>query len=86
MARIINIGPCSILCEHLLLCYHYLCSSLLTPCVMPSQLHYASSIFFGRDVLNDSYFHLLCNQTRPHATVEVEISEDMQHVHFDFNR
>lgn len=24
-------------------------------------------------------------QTRPHATVEVEISEDMQHVHFDFN-
>uniref|UniRef100_A0A7N0RHF9 Transcription factor-like protein DPB n=1 Tax=Kalanchoe fedtschenkoi TaxID=63787 RepID=A0A7N0RHF9_KALFE len=25
-------------------------------------------------------------QTRPHATVEVEISEDMQLVHFDFNR
>ncbi|KAK8498760.1 hypothetical protein V6N13_135814 [Hibiscus sabdariffa] len=25
------------------------------------------------------------NQTRPHATVEVEISEDMQLVHFDFN-
>ncbi|EEE51023.1 hypothetical protein OsJ_31665 [Oryza sativa Japonica Group] len=24
-------------------------------------------------------------QTRPHATVEVEISEDMQLVHFDFN-
>ncbi|KAL4189929.1 hypothetical protein AMTRI_Chr08g209510 [Amborella trichopoda] len=24
-------------------------------------------------------------QTRPHATVEVEISEDMQFVHFDFN-
>ncbi|KAH6558565.1 hypothetical protein KP509_1Z056800 [Ceratopteris richardii] len=24
-------------------------------------------------------------QTRPHATVEVEISEDMQSVHFDFN-
>ena len=54
---------------------------------MPSQLHYASSIiFFGLDVLSDSYLHLLCNQTRPHATVEVEISEDMQLVHFDFNR
>ncbi|RYQ94283.1 hypothetical protein Ahy_B08g089174 [Arachis hypogaea] len=25
-------------------------------------------------------------QTRPHATVEVEILEDMQLVHFDFNR
>ncbi|KAJ4970284.1 hypothetical protein NE237_003383 [Protea cynaroides] len=25
-------------------------------------------------------------QTRPHATVEIEISEDMQLVHFDFNR
>ena len=25
-------------------------------------------------------------QTRPNATVEVEISEDMQLVHFDFNR
>ncbi|KAI3879491.1 hypothetical protein MKX03_014111 [Papaver bracteatum] len=25
-------------------------------------------------------------QTRPHATVEVEISEDMQLVHFDFNK
>lgn len=25
-------------------------------------------------------------QTRPQATVEVEISEDMQLVHFDFNR
>jgi hypothetical protein len=25
-------------------------------------------------------------QTRPQATVEVEISEDMQVVHFDFNR
>ncbi|XP_012704658.1 transcription factor-like protein DPB isoform X1 [Setaria italica] len=25
------------------------------------------------------------NKTRPHATVEVEISEDMQLVHFDFN-
>nr|GMD90598.1 transcription factor-like protein DPB isoform X1 [Ipomoea batatas] len=25
-------------------------------------------------------------QTQPHATVEVEISEDMQLVHFDFNR
>ncbi|XLT12005.1 hypothetical protein HN51_057695, partial [Arachis hypogaea] len=24
-------------------------------------------------------------QTRPHATVEVEILEDMQFVHFDFN-
>ncbi|EPS59823.1 hypothetical protein M569_14983 [Genlisea aurea] len=24
-------------------------------------------------------------QTRPHATVEVEISEDMHLVHFDFN-
>ncbi|XLR36502.1 hypothetical protein S83_064402, partial [Arachis hypogaea] len=24
-------------------------------------------------------------QTRPHATVEVEILEDMQLVHFDFN-
>ncbi|TQD80171.1 hypothetical protein C1H46_034294 [Malus baccata] len=26
-----------------------------------------------------------CDLTRPHATVEVEISEDMQLVHFDFN-
>ncbi|KAI3955880.1 hypothetical protein MKW98_006240 [Papaver atlanticum] len=25
-------------------------------------------------------------QTRPHATVEVEISEDMQLIHFDFNK
>ncbi|RWW16405.1 hypothetical protein BHE74_00044468 [Ensete ventricosum] len=29
---------------------------------------------------------LIWKQTRPHATVEVEISEDMQLVHFDFNR
>ena len=28
----------------------------------------------------------LSMQTRPQATVEVEISEDMQVVHFDFNR
>ncbi|KAF3781349.1 Transcription factor-like protein [Nymphaea thermarum] len=37
---------------------------------------------------NTSYLHLpfILVQTRPHATVEVEISEDMQLVHFDFNR
>jgi hypothetical protein len=34
----------------------------------------------------DKDYFLSCNQTRPHATVEVEISEDMQLVHFDFNR
>lgn len=28
----------------------------------------------------------LSSQTNPHATVEIEISEDMQLVHFDFNR
>ncbi|KAK6940472.1 Transcription factor DP, C-terminal [Dillenia turbinata] len=27
----------------------------------------------------------MVSRTRPHATVEVEISEDMQLVHFDFN-
>ncbi|KAG1354971.1 transcription factor-like protein DPB [Cocos nucifera] len=32
-----------------------------------------------------TYLHELQDQTRPHATVEVEISEDMQLVHFDFN-
>ncbi|KAK8999785.1 hypothetical protein V6N11_065282 [Hibiscus sabdariffa] len=31
-------------------------------------------------------FPFILVQTRPHATVEVEISEDMQLVHFDFNR
>ncbi|CAN1307856.1 Transcription factor-like protein DPB, partial [Linum perenne] len=31
------------------------------------------------------YLQELEDQTRPHATVEVEISEDMQLVHFDFN-
>ncbi|CAI0469195.1 unnamed protein product [Linum tenue] len=31
------------------------------------------------------YLQELEEQTRPHATVEVEISEDMQLVHFDFN-
>jgi hypothetical protein len=31
-------------------------------------------------------FLSICMQTRPQATVEVEISEDMQVVHFDFNR
>ena len=35
--------------------------------------------------LNAGYL-FFCLQTRPHATVEVEISEDMQLVHFDFNR
>ncbi|KAK8498264.1 hypothetical protein V6N12_073892 [Hibiscus sabdariffa] len=30
-------------------------------------------------------FPFILVQTRPHATVEVEISEDMQLVHFDFN-
>lgn len=35
--------------------------------------------------LNVGYL-FFCLQTRPHATVEVEISEDMQLVHFDFNR
>lgn len=35
--------------------------------------------------LNPGYL-FFCLQTRPHATVEVEISEDMQLVHFDFNR
>ncbi|KAE9452874.1 hypothetical protein C3L33_15229, partial [Rhododendron williamsianum] len=32
-----------------------------------------------------AYLQELEEQTRPHATVEVEISEDMQLVHFDFN-
>lgn len=32
------------------------------------------------------FFNYLKQQTRPNATVEVEISEDMQLVHFDFNR
>ncbi|XP_020080427.1 transcription factor-like protein DPB isoform X2 [Ananas comosus] len=32
-----------------------------------------------------AYLQELQDQTRPHATVEVEISEDMQLVHFDFN-
>ncbi|KAG8367827.1 hypothetical protein BUALT_Bualt16G0113100 [Buddleja alternifolia] len=32
-----------------------------------------------------AYLEELEEQTRPHATVEVEISEDMQLVHFDFN-
>ncbi|KAL8135938.1 hypothetical protein AgCh_010525 [Apium graveolens] len=32
-----------------------------------------------------AYLQELEDQTRPHATVEVEISEDMQLVHFDFN-
>ncbi|XP_008681441.1 transcription factor-like protein DPB isoform X2 [Zea mays] len=39
----------------------------------------------GRIDKKNAYLQDLQDQTRPHATVEVEISEDMQHVHFDFN-
>ncbi|XP_021307332.1 transcription factor-like protein DPB isoform X4 [Sorghum bicolor] len=40
----------------------------------------------GRIDKKAAYLQDLQDQTRPHATVEVEISEDMQLVHFDFNR
>ncbi|GJN09062.1 hypothetical protein PR202_ga27031 [Eleusine coracana subsp. coracana] len=39
----------------------------------------------GRIEKKSAYLQELQDQTRPHATVEVEISEDMQLVHFDFN-
>ncbi|XP_068645877.1 transcription factor-like protein DPB isoform X2 [Aristolochia californica] len=39
----------------------------------------------GRIEKKAAYLQELQEQTRPHATVEVEISEDMQLVHFDFN-
>ncbi|KAG2537873.1 hypothetical protein PVAP13_9NG325000 [Panicum virgatum] len=39
----------------------------------------------GRIDKKSAYLQDLQDQTRPHATVEVEISEDMQLVHFDFN-
>ncbi|KAM0871400.1 hypothetical protein ACQ4PT_039406 [Festuca glaucescens] len=39
----------------------------------------------GRIDKKSAYLQELQDQTRPHATVEVEISEDMQLVHFDFN-
>ncbi|XP_057815404.1 transcription factor-like protein DPB isoform X1 [Cryptomeria japonica] len=39
----------------------------------------------GNTSSGEMYLPFILVQTRPHATVEVEISEDMQLVHFDFN-
>ncbi|XP_061369369.1 transcription factor-like protein DPB isoform X2 [Gastrolobium bilobum] len=42
-------------------------------------------LYSSGNVPNGVYLPFILVQTRPHATVELEISEDMQLVHFDFN-